>query len=585
MKILVASLLLLCFASAVTPAISRRSQFSKRDHTSGESSDDINNGINGVLNGNRKPIPTPTSVPTSQPTSKPTPTPTCQTCQICPVCPAPSPSPHPSPTNPPPIPSPSPQPSPTPSPFQANVPADILTKLSMPLDQAYITNQRYTNDDVIWGRSKGMLFGDFPGSHDEQKANLYPDGSATYFFALLSLQSGWKLTLTHEFPHCRYLSYTVANQVAGFPGQFGGGTSVNGKDIVPDVGSVNPFSPGVSRDSTNRNYTFNVIQANPPAVLPPNTLYVNNNNVNKTIKFVLRTYLVDRAPYPGYDGTGNVLLDDESGKLGLPVVSLTLPSGQVITGPSLLTYLQVQKVLQPAYSLTDWTNAVAASNDTVNAPILRNVTFERFWSLGYNVLGLFYASNPLQRVQLYPPSNAGGFSQNVETQYLSAGFSLSYGEVLVVRGKMPSYPRTQNGDEYFDNTTQLQYFSIGICGSAPSGGCWSSYHDEEIPVDEDGYYTAVVSWPWNRPVNAVLTNNVTWLNPGYGEGTYVSARNWIGALIIRFQNPNPNVIWPESPVNVPMPTLANPVPQESVVMGEYYPRSEYMSKAQFEAIY
>lgn len=396
------------------------------------------------------------------------------------------------------------------------------------------------------------------------------------------LQAGWKLTFKGEFPHARYLSYTLANPIGG--GQYGGGTSLNSKDLVPDAGSLNPFKANVSRDVPNRNYTIYVVQSPPPPSPAPNTLYINNNNINKVVKFVLRTYLVDRHPSPGYDGTGNVMLDDDSGKLGLPTVTLTFPNGTNVTGPELLTILQVEKILQPAYPLANWTVAFAAStNDTVNAPTFPQIYPERFYNIPYSVLGSFFINNPPYRVQHFPPTNAGGFSTNPETMYLFFGYSFGHGEVVVVRGKMPSHPTTQNGDLYFNPDTQVQYFSISVCGSAPSGKCWNNAHDEDIPVDENGYYTAVISWDYNRPANARKSNGIVWIEHGLGEGDYVGARGWIGACIIRFQNPNPT--WAQSPANIPTPSVINPYPQDAAVMGEYFPVATYMSKADFEATY
>lgn len=460
-----------------------------------------------------------------------------------------------------------------------DIPDDLFGGFSMSVKQAYVTNQRYTNDDVIWGRPKGISFL-FPGYRGEQVANLYPDGASTYFTSLFTVQAGWRLTFKAEFPHARYMSYTIANSIGG--GQFGGGTSINAKDIVPDAGSFNPFTANVSRSVTNRNYTIYVVQSPPPPTPAPNTLYINNNNVNKTVKFVLRTYLVDQFPKPGYDGTGVVMLDDDT-RLGMPVATLTLPNGTNITGPSLLSLLQVIKVIQPVYPISNWEASIAVSNDTVNAPASPVIMAERFYNIPYNIPGSFFMHNPLFRVQNFPPTNAGGFSNNPETMYLSFGYSFSFGEVVVVRGKMPTFPKTQKGDEYFDPNTQVQYFSVSICGSAPCGKCWNTVHDEDIPLDEDGYYTVVVSWVYNRPSNARLSNGVVWMDAGLGEGDYVRARGWIGGVVIRFQNPNPS--WVQSPANIPIPSLTNPQPQDAVVMGEYYPIGTYMSKAYFEANY
>ena len=74
--------------------------------------------------------------------------------------------------------------------------------------EAIITNHRYKNEHVIWGRPKGLLYGNLPGAGDEQKANLYPDRSCTYYVANICLPPGTSLMLKGEYPHARYISFT-----------------------------------------------------------------------------------------------------------------------------------------------------------------------------------------------------------------------------------------------------------------------------------------------------------------------------------------------------------------------------------------
>lgn len=454
------------------------------------------------------------------------------------------------------------------------IPDDLTGLTSMTLEEAWVTFQRYNNTDVIWGGPKGLLYANFPGSQLEQKANLYPDGASTYFVSTFVLQQGWQLTLKGQYPHARYFSYTIANALGA--GVVGNGQFLASRNITPDVGSYNPFLYTVNRNVTERNYTVYIVQSDVPANPAPNTLYVANKLINTTVRLAIRTYLVDK----GYDGTGNVLLEDCDGN-GMPVATLTLPSGQVISGADLFNYLNVTKVLQTPYPLATWQASIAASNDTTDAPASSNITAQRFWNLAYSVAGSFYANDPLYRVQHFPPTSAGGFASNPETSYLSFAYSFSYGQVVVVQGKMPSHPTTQNGEPYFPQDPQVQYFSVSICGSPPSGQTWNTVHDEDVPLDSDGRYTIAISWPWNRPSNALLSNGIVWLDPGTGEGNYVEARDWVGVVIIRFQEPSPN--WAQSPANIPIPTTSNPVPQDQNVMGDYYPVATYVSQAYFEA--
>jgi len=141
--------------------------------------------------------------------------------------------------------------------------SDILTQRnSMSMQEAIVTNKRYMNSDVIWGRPKGRLYGNLPGAGIEQKANDFPDGAATYNVADITLPPEGSLTLNGQFPHSRYFSITIANQLGG--DQYGNGRFLRGNMIMPDPGSSNPFWPSADRNASPRNYTLRILQGNPP---------------------------------------------------------------------------------------------------------------------------------------------------------------------------------------------------------------------------------------------------------------------------------------------------------------------------------
>lgn len=443
--------------------------------------------------------------------------------------------------------------------------------------EALITNNRYKNKYVIWGRPKGLLYGNIVGSGEEQKANLYPDRSATY--NVFNIQWKGNLTLKGRYPNSRYFSITVAKQLGA--GQLGNGNFLRGDKIIPDPGSSNPFLSSNLRNVTNRNYTIQIVKGNPPLNIPSNTLYTGRFSDKNRIHVSIRTYLVDK----GYDGTGNnKLLDQKEDVLGLPNVTLNLPDGNNITGPALLKILNVEKTGDPnGYELGQWLSNIENSKDKINAPCLPVPVAQVFWNTDYSVTGAFEASDPEKRVRDYPPNDDGGFANNPDTKYMVILFSFGYGEILVVKGKIPTHPKTRNGENTLPKDPQVQYFSVSTAASPCYGAGWDTISDEEFHVDDDDYYTIVVSWPWNRPSTAIPENNVNWISPGDGEGHYEGARNWVGTLYFRYQNPNEN--WKESPANIDIPTLKNPIPQDPYVMGVYYPKGEYMSKDDFERLY
>jgi hypothetical protein len=449
---------------------------------------------------------------------------------------------------------------------------------AMTYQEVYITNERYKNDFVIWGKVKCLLCGNLFDASLEQFANLYPDSTSFYYVANIVLQYDWSLIIKGEYPHARYFSFTVANQLGG--GQLGGGQFLRGDMIIPDPGSNNPFWANETRNVTNRNYTIYLIHGKAPDVIPPNTLYSETHLKDNRVHLSIRTYLVDE----GYDGTGNVKLDEKEPKSGLPIVTLNVP-GRNITGPELLNLLQAIKVGDPnGYQLEQWLTEISQAPDKINAPSLPIPEAQVFWNTNYSVSGLFIANYPEQRVIDFPPSTAGGFANNNDTKYLLIPYSFGFGEILVIQGRLPTHPFTRKGENTLPNEQpEVQYFSITTAAGPSFGASWDGVYDEQIPVNKYGDYIIVISWPWNKPSNAKRENGVVWLNPGNMEGNYVGARGWLGLTFIRFQNCNPS--WKYSPELIPMPSIENPIPQDPIVMGPYYPTAMYMSKEEFEKLF
>jgi hypothetical protein len=456
-------------------------------------------------------------------------------------------------------------------------PGDTTAHTSMSRVAIEVTNRRYQND-IFWAPPKGLRYGLLVGALPIQQPTLYPDEGATYFVSQFKLPKGSSLTLRGEYGHLRYFSFTVANQLGN--GQLGNGDSIRDNEIEPDSGSFNPFLPSSNRNVTPRNYTVHIVQGAPPKDRAPNTVYTNSNSESAPIHLSIRAYIPD----VGFDGTGNVELDHKTATVpyGLPEVTLNLPGGRELKGKAMAKALQVSRENEATgFSRGEWLELVKDSRDSVNAPAVPTVEFQRFWDASYSINGLF-VPDPAERVRLFPPNNNGGFANNPDTIYEAAVFSLNFGQVVVVKAKMPTHQTTRHGQETWKSGTNLRYFSVSASGAPPSGVGWTSLFDEEIPVDKDGNFTLVMSWAEDRPKNATKKCGVAWIDFGGGEGHYVGARNWVNFLYFRYQNMNRD--WPQSPANIPIPTTENPIPQDAKVMQEFYPRAIYMSKADFEAL-
>ena len=235
----------------------------------------------------------------------------------------------------------------------------------------------------------------------------------------------------------------------------------------------------------------------------------------------------------------------------------------------------------PGYTVKAWLKQVEDSWDPINAPALPVPEFQRFWNTDYSASGSFIR-NPEERVKTYPATATGGLANNPDTVYMAAPFSLDLGQIVVIKGKMPTHQRTRRGEKHWQPDTQLRYWSATTGGTVPSGLGWATVFDEEMPLDKDGFFTIVMSRAIDRPDNAVLECGVKWLDFGSGEGYFIGARNWVNIVYMRYQHMNPD--WAESPAKIPPPTPQEPIPQDAIVMKEYYPRAKYMSKADFEAL-
>lgn len=301
----------------------------------------------------------------------------------------------------------------------------------------------------------------------------------------------------------------------------------------------------------------------------PNTLYAGAEG---QIQMCLRFYLPDL----GRDATGDVGLPDYEGVAaeGVPMSAADVRqhwnqpmSEGIASGMTLEQWLALRDAPDNDPALD------SASIPARNPPVM-----ERFLNNDYNFIGVF--KSPAQRARISHRMETGfGGSSNIT--YMFCWISRTFGPVLVLRGKMPKYPATiaLGSDQGLEAMTdwEARYWSIVIGEAPPSGLSNDGLSDFQVPLDQDGNYTIVVSRGEDRPANATEQNGVAWMEwSDRGEGLDdPSNRPDFGMLIIRFQHTNPD--WEYSPAQVLEPGT------EEQLMGPYYPQGEYMDKATFEA--
>ena len=392
-----------------------------------------------------------------------------------------------------------------------------------------------------------------PYSIDDPKTNFaYPDTGSTYWSAKYTLPEGAALRLKGDFPYARYMSINSYN-IDTTPAD-----SINDGEIIPDKNGVNPFVDGNLRNDPNRAYTLNVASGKVPANgRPANTIYDATQN-NDPAVLLYRVYV----PNKGKNMKGGVKF---------PQVELTTRQGEVLTGDAACIALDAldKKLTVPLVAADTYAKA-REFNPAKEKPVWR-ASYSIAFSLQCEFLGIC-DTNPIRKVAYYA---------NRDNQYIASAVDRNIKPVVVIRGKIPTVPKTLNGEEYFNSKkTQLHYWSM-CQNEFYSQKVTSCLFDEEININPDGKYTIVTSLPKDRPKNATEECGVGYLEwSDKGDGFSIAEgredHKTDSRLIVRNMLPSSN--FHNAIQNTQKPG------DESQVIGDYLPDATYYTKEEFEAL-
>jgi hypothetical protein len=167
----------------------------------------------------------------------------------------------------------------------------------------------------------------------------------------------------------------------------------------------------------------------------------------------------------------------------------------------------------------------------------------------------------------------GGFYSNRDNAYVYAHLSRRFGPLFVVRGRMPTVPRTFDGERVM-GSGQLRFWSLCQNESRVTTRTVDCLADRQVPLSAPGReFTIVLSRSADRPANATLRCGVAWLD--WGERGDAAGRPDYGLLVLR------NML-PADAFAQAVQRVAKPGSEESV-MGPYFPRGEYAARAAFES--
>ncbi len=449
---------------------------------------------------------------------------------------------------------------------------------------------------------------------------LGTDSHVTYGKLIFVAPIGSQLLVEGDFPHARYMNFEIMpplDPLHPASGTMGENPEVPlvDADIQPDPGNTNPFWVGAYRHARERHYHIsfdlalgNAVALNPQSMRAPEYRGGGNHRVGGPFGFAgpwgnnvftpsllwLRSYAPDR-------GTGIL------GGVPLPRALLRLPSGEEFW-------------LQPDFSL-------AKDRENTQVPAGYEAPKEPPPALGpqlgwFKIFGLAlyraemgnyiqskpYGSKPVDLAkeeirrnflllfnrgeEAQPPGNYEGSATACKNNnFLTRVFRLGPGKVYVITGKMPTFPRTRDGEAVMTGG-EVRYWSISQYGHGEGDKYetavnYGSLMDDEIVLNEKGEYIIVYSTAQDRPANATPENGVTWVDWGPRSRQTLTIR-WLSVMpewhLPRYAPDEYNLPWRKACWSATQydPSLVGT--NAPGVMGPYHPVIHYLSAREFEAL-
>lgn len=370
---------------------------------------------------------------------------------------------------------------------------------------------------------------------------LAVDTNAVYWGGTYAALPGTRIRIEGQYPHSRYISWNVYDAVARPI------DALSDVQLAPNPGSTNPFASGASRTAEPRDYTAFIEVGPRPEQPAPNTLYTGGSSGGT---FLYRVYVPDE----GRDQKG-----------GVPLPRVTLESADGSGAPFSMD--QCRELQAPyAQPLNDLIAGAAGlpgpTADGEGYPGRNPPNWRLFENLCGSAVDILLDNEDGEALHPDARSRCGdgpGFLSNRDIAYVFTGTSRGFGELLVLRGRAPTFADTRSGPAVMPSGQQLRYWSF--CQYEPATqrviDCRS---DDRVSVGPDGRYTIVVSTAAQRPDNARPECGVTWLP--WGPQTQ-------GLLIYRHMLPDPS--FAQAIQHVPQPG------GEQDTMGAYYPSGEYLA--------
>ena len=418
------------------------------------------------------------------------------------------------------------------------------------INQVFADTEILGPRDCFWARG--------PFSADPYINVAYPDSNVYYWAAAFSMPVDSTLEIKGEYPYSRYMSFFSYNERGKPIGSL--------TDFQIQSKATNPFILGNQRSDLSRSYSIEVVNKNPLS-----DLSVSKDNPNRNILFtpeyrknqqlvVYRIYLPDK----NIDITGGV-------KLPQPV--LTLSDGSKLVGEETCETLNTSQALQVSFDAlgippNEYRELISQPDKPDTWPAHNPPKW--FIQLDRKSLIGMYTGE----IDPNAPRSEGGFYPNLDNQYIRSIINRKHGKVLIVRGKAPTTPKTYFKTS-FTEEEDLRYWSLCSNQSFVNTRVNDCLHDEEIPIDKNGFYTIAISREEDRPRNAINECGIAWLPMADdGDGMFDD-----DVTIIQFRHLLPSDKFEHSIQKVKRQD------QLEEIMGPYMPKARYLMPNQVETFF
>jgi hypothetical protein len=384
----------------------------------------------------------------------------------------------------------------------------------------------------------------------------YPDTNATYWTMPFNSERWQSIVIKGTYPQARFFSF-ISYVAKGSVVDNDNGSLID-KDIRPDDGSTNPF---VTTENGPHNYTITVGSSEPS----DNSNFLSLGNT-RLVWVIYRIYVPNKG------------LNRQAG-VPLPTITVVSKSGESHT-------------LAACSSESSPAAVVNVAKDLVRQGLKVGAVPLHLLSGGTHLRETQQAVCQPTPLVSWIPADTGGYFPNTANKYIAIpGLCISPGQVLVVRGKAPTFPETYNGGPIWEPpSSNMRYWSA--CNNNqrvpyPVVGCKADY---QTNLDAGGYYTYVVSKPEGRN----LTEAPYWVPP---DATWLPWGSKRSPNILILRNMLPASTFSESVQDAishqpscVVDNTSTPVPRDKIidggecaqsVMKDYYPAAVYCNKQLF----